>query len=72
MSEKEMFAEVNALVGAIGKALDLAPEVAAREVEAGAIHVEMETDERQQRRISLHYQGRTAYLYQGAIKHSPA
>jgi hypothetical protein len=71
MDEREMYAEMNALLGAIGKAFELAPEQAARAVEAGEIVIEMQEDARGERFLAAQYQGRSAQIYQGAIRHAP-
>ncbi|MDR3441175.1 hypothetical protein [Telmatospirillum sp.] len=71
MDQREMYGELNALLGAIAKALDIEAEQAARAVEQGDIAVEMREDERGERFLSVLYQGRSAKVYQGAIRYAP-
>lgn len=71
MDQREMYAEVNALLGAIAKAFDITPEQAARAVEAGEITMGMAEDERGERYLDAAYAGRKARLYQGAIRYAP-
>lgn len=66
-----MYAELNALLGALAKAFDLEPEQVARAVEAGEIAIDMQEDARGERFLAAQYQGRSAQIYQGAIRHAP-
>ena len=69
MTEKEMHGEIAALVGAIAKALDLSEADTARHLEAGDIAMVLGDDERGERFVQVTCQGRTAKIYQGAIRH---
>ncbi len=71
MNDREMYAELNALLGAIGKALDLTSEQTVKAVEADEIAMEMKVDERGERFITVSFQGRSAQIYQGAIRYTP-
>lgn len=71
MADPEMFGEINALVGAIGKAFELTVEDAAKAIEAGAVTLAMKTDGSGQRYIEVDYLGRAAQIYHGAICHAP-
>ncbi len=71
MDEREMYAEMNALLGTLAKAFDLEPEQAARAVEAGEIAIAMQEDARGERFLAAEYRGRSAQIYQGAIRHAP-
>ena len=71
MDEREMYAEMNALLGSLAKAFDLEPEQVARAVEAGEIAIEMQEDARGERFLAAEYQGRSVQIYQGAIRHAP-
>ena len=71
MDEREMYAEMNALLGAIAKAFKIDAEQAARAVEAGEITIEMKQDALGERLLAMRYQGRSAQIYQGAIRHEP-
>lgn len=70
MESREMYAEVNALVGAMAKALDIAGEEVARAIEAGEIAVDMEVDERGERFIAVSYKGQSVRIYEGAIRYA--
>jgi hypothetical protein len=71
MTEREMYGEMNALLGAIATAFGLQPDRAARAVEAGEITIEMREDARGERFLAAQFEGRTAQIYQGAIRHAP-
>jgi len=66
-----MFSEMNALLGAIAKAFGAQAEQVARAIEAGEIAIEMQEDDRGERFLAVQYQGRSAKLYQGAIRYVP-
>lgn len=63
-----MYAEMNALLTSIAKAFALEPEAAARAVEAGEVTIEMCEDALGARYLAAQYQGRSAQIYQGAIR----
>lgn len=69
MSEREMYDEVVAMVGAIAKALDLGEAEAAKAVEDGRVSVELGSDDRGQRFVRVALDGRAARIYPGAILH---
>ena len=71
MAEAEMFDEISALLGAIGKAFDLKGDDAVKAIEAGHITLAMKTDDGGQRYVEVDYQGRSAQIYHGAIRHAP-
>ena len=67
MSQREMYEQVNALVGTIALALDIEATEAARAVEAGdLVVVAMDEDERG-RFLIVTYGDKVARIYQGAI-----
>jgi len=68
---REMFAELNALLTAIAKALDLEPEAAARAIEAGEIAIKMEVDEEGRHFVGVVHDGKTSRVYPGVIRHAP-
>ena len=70
MDGREMYAEVNALMGAIGKAFALDAEQTARAVEAGEITMDLGADERGERFVGVTYGDKAIRLYQGAIHYS--
>ena len=69
MADQEMFGEINALVGAIGKAFDLTVEDTAKAIEAGVVTLAMKTDGSGQRYVEVDYLGKAAQIYHGAIRH---
>ena len=68
---REMFAELNALLTAIAKALDLEPEAAARAIEAGEIAIKMEVDEDGHHFVGVSHGGKASRVYPGVIRHAP-
>ena len=68
---REMFAELNALLTAIAKALDLEPEAAAKAIEAGEIAISMEVDEEGRHFVGVTHAGKTSRVYPGVIRHEP-
>jgi hypothetical protein len=71
MDEREMYAEMNALLAAIAKAFGIEAEQAARAVEAGEVVIDMQEDPLGERYLAARYQGRSAKIYQGAIRYEP-
>jgi hypothetical protein len=72
MSEnREMFEEVNALLAAVAKALDLNAEDCVRAIEAQEIAMALEVDDKGQNFVEAQYQGKTVRVYQGAIQYAP-
>ena len=71
MAEPEMFTEISALLGAIGKAFELTGDDAVKAIEAGHITLSMKTDGSGQHFVEVDYQGMTAQIYHGAIRHAP-
>lgn len=71
MDEREMYAEMNALLGSIAKAFDLEPQEAVRAVETGEVSIKMCEDFRGERYLAAQYRGRSANIYQGAIQRPP-
>ncbi|MTJ79832.1 MAG: hypothetical protein F8N37_02260 [Telmatospirillum sp.] len=67
MDQREMYSEMNQLLGAIAKALGIEAEQAARALERGEIDVAMKEDARGERFLDISYAGRKAQVYQGAI-----
>lgn len=68
---REMFEQINALVGAVAKALDIGPEEAVRAIEGEQIALTLEVDETGQHYVSAKYFGKTVRVYQGAIQYAP-
>lgn len=68
---REMFAELNALLTAIAKALELEPEAAARAIEAGEVAIKMEVDEEGRHFVGVTHGAKTSRVYPGVIRHEP-
>lgn len=68
-TNREMYDEVNALVGAIAKAFDLQGEATAKALEDGSMSLVFGQDEAGNRFVEASHAGRSARIYQGAIKH---
>jgi hypothetical protein len=67
MENREMFDEINALVGAVAKAMDMGEGDVISAIEQGALGMEMMTDDQGRNCIQVTHDGRTARVYQGAI-----
>ena len=67
MENREMFSEINALVGAVAKALEISEGEVIAGIEQGRIGMAMITDEDGRNCIEVSDEGRTARIYQGAI-----
>lgn len=67
---REHYDEINALVGAIAKALGLPDEQVAKEIEAGAIALSLGEDDNANRCIDVQRGDVRAQVYQGAIRHA--
>lgn len=70
VDNREHYEEINALVGAIAKALDMKAETVAQELESGAITLAMDEDDNGNRFIAVQRGEQTAQVYQGAIRHA--
>ena len=68
--QREMFAELNALLAAIAKAFELQADDAVRAIEASQIALAMEEDDSGHKYVAATYQGRQVRIYEGAIKHA--
>lgn len=65
---REMYGEIAALVGALAKTFVLEESAAAAAVESGAMTLAFDRDANGNRFVSATFEGRTARVYQGAIK----
>jgi frataxin-like iron-binding protein CyaY len=70
LDNRELYDEINALVGAIAKALDREPEAVAKDLESGAVVLSLETDDNGNRFVAARQGERLARVYQGAIRHA--
>ena len=69
--QREMYEEINALLGALAKALDIPAEDVARGLEEGSIRLSMGIDERGEKFITALHNGAQVNLYNGAIQYAP-
>ena len=67
-SHLEMHAEISALIGAIAKAFAMTESQAIRAAEQNAMEMDFQHDSNGNRFVAVTYEGRTARIYQGAIK----
>lgn len=67
MENREMFDEINALVGAVAKALDTSEMDVITAIEQGRLAMELATDEQGRNYISVACDEKTVRIYQGAI-----
>lgn len=65
---REMYAEIAALVGSLAKTFAMKDADVAAALESGAITLDFATDANGNRFVAATYGGKTARLYQGAIK----
>lgn len=66
---REMYSEIAALIAALAKSFALKDSAAAAAVEAGTMALEFARDANGNRFVAATYGGKTARVYQGAIKH---
>lgn len=67
MENREMFDEVNALIGAVAKALDTSEMEVVTAIEQGRLAMEMLVDEEGRNYLAVNCDGKAARVYQGAI-----
>ncbi|RAU23955.1 hypothetical protein CU669_02470 [Paramagnetospirillum kuznetsovii] len=67
MENREMFDEINALIGSVAKALELSEMDVIGAIEQGDLGMSMITDEQGRNCVEVSHDGRTARIYQGAI-----
>ena len=65
---REMYTEIGALIGAIAEAFGIAHDDAVRAVEQNRVAMSLARDSNGNPFVEATYDGRTARLYQGAIK----
>jgi hypothetical protein len=66
--KREMYTEIASLVGAIAKALAIPEAEVAAALEAGTMTLEFGADSNGNRFVAVSQAGKTARVYQGAIK----
>ncbi|MCR6631129.1 MAG: hypothetical protein NVV74_14365 [Magnetospirillum sp.] len=67
MESREMYDEINALVGAVAKALDTSEMEVITAIEQGRLGMEMRTDEEGRNYVHVSFDERVVRVYQGAI-----
>lgn len=68
MEDREMYDEINALIGAVAKALDVSETEVVTAIEQGRLGMEMLTDDEGRNYLEVTSDdGRVARVYQGAI-----
>lgn len=67
MENREMYDEINALVGAVAKALDTSEVEVITAIEQGRLGMEMLTDDKGQNFIAVSFDDRNVRVYPGAI-----
>lgn len=67
MEDREMYSEINALIGAVAKALDVSEADTITAIEQGRLTMEMLTDERGANYLAVACDGKQARVYQGAV-----
>lgn len=67
MESREMYDEINALVGAVAKALDTSEMEVITAIEQGRLGMEMRSDDEGRNFVQVQFDDRTVRIYQGAI-----
>jgi hypothetical protein len=67
MDEREMYDEINALIGAVAKALEVSEMEVVTAIEQGRLGLEMKIDAEGRNYVEATCDGKTAHVYQGAI-----
>ena len=67
MDEREMFDEINALIGAVAAALEIGEMEVVTAIEEGRLGLEMLTDEEGRNYIDAKCDGKNVRVYPGAI-----
>ncbi len=67
MENREMYDEINALVGTVAKALNTSEMEVVTAIEQGRLGMEMLTDEDGRNYLQVSFDDRSARIYQGAI-----
>ncbi|MGE5514861.1 MAG: hypothetical protein ACM31D_03475 [Bacteroidota bacterium] len=67
MESREMYDEINALIGAVAKALDTSEMEVITAIEQGRLSMEMLADEEGRNYVQVAFDDRNVRIYQGAI-----
>lgn len=67
---REMYSEIAALIGSLAKTFGLSDADAAQAVESGVMDLEFGHDDSGNAFVGATYQGKTARIFKGAIKHA--
>lgn len=71
MTQREMYSEIGALIGAIAQAFSIAEAEAIAAVEQNRLSMEFGRDANGNPFVTATLGGKTARIYQGAIKRAP-
>lgn len=67
---REGYSEIAALIGSLAKTFSLSDADVAQAIESGQMRLDFSQAGSANRFVSATYQGKTARIYKGAIKHS--
>jgi hypothetical protein len=67
VESREMYDEINALVGAVAKAFDTSEMEVITAIEQGRLGMEMQSDDEGRNFVQVTFDDRVARVYQGAI-----
>jgi hypothetical protein len=67
MENREMYDEINALIGAVAKAFDVSETEVITAIEQGRLGMEMTVDDEGRNYLAASLDERTAHIYQGAV-----
>lgn len=67
MESREMYDEINALIGAVAKALDTSEMEVITAIEQGRLGMEMKSDKDGRNFVEVQFDERNVRIYQGAI-----
>lgn len=67
MENREMFDEINALVGAVATALDVSEIEVVTAIEQGRLGMELQSDDEGQNYVAVTCDDKSVRIYQGAI-----
>ena len=71
MTQREMYSEIGALIGAIAQAFSIPDADAITAVEQGRLSMAFSRDGNGNPFVTATFDGKVARIYQGAIKHPP-
>ncbi len=66
---RESYSEIAALIASLAKTFSLSDADVAQAIESGQMHLDFSQDDSGNRFVAATFQGTTARIYKGAIKH---